>query len=232
MKGDIAEEIVHVRGIPQKVIIFLHGYIDNCECLNHRIEAFADSFDNTAFHIPESPLLCEIHENKRQWFSMHRFDPEDERKTVPSLEECLDFYERMTPGFEESYNVLQRYIENCLALYGLESKDLFLCGFSQGAMLAVYTALRMQEKIGGCVSFSGLLTSSKFFAKHKPNTPPFLLIHGTDDNLVRYSVMDYTKNKLESYGCDVQTYTVPQGQHRISEDGLKAATNFILGHTK
>ena len=232
MKGDIAEEIVHVRGMPQKVIIFLHGYIDNCECLNHRIEAFADSFDNTAFHIPESPLLCEIHENKRQWFSMHRFDPEDERKTVPSLEECLDFYERMTPGFEESYNVLQRYIENCLALYGLESKDLFLCGFSQGAMLAVYTALRMQEKIGGCVSFSGLLTSSKFFAKHKPNTPPFLLIHGTDDNLVRYSVMDYTKNKLESYGCDVQTYMVPQGQHRISEDGLKAATNFILGHTK
>lgn len=227
MKGDITEEIVHVRGIPQKVIVFLHGYIDNCECLNHRIEAFANSFDNTAFHIPEAPLLCEIHESKRQWFSMHRFDPNDDRKTVPSLEECLDFYDRMTPGFEESSTIVQRYIENCLNLYELESKDLCLCGFSQGAMLAIYTALRMKEKIAGCVSFSGLLTSAKFFTKHKPSTPPFLLIHGTADNLVRYSVMDYSKEQLEKLGCQVQTYTVADGQHRITEDGLQAATQFI-----
>ncbi len=229
MKGDITEEIVHVRGVPQKVIVFLHGYIDNCECLNHRIETFADSFDNTAFHIPEAPLLCEIHEGKRQWFSMHRFDPNDDRKTVPSLEECLDFYERMTPGFEESSTIVQRYIDNCLNLYGLEYKDLCLCGFSQGAMLAIYTALRMQEKIAGCVSFSGLLTASKFFAKHKPNTPPFLLIHGAADNLVRYSVMEYSKEKLESYGSAVQTYTVTDGQHRITEDGLQVAAKFIKG---
>lgn len=229
MKGNITEEIVHVRGVPQKVIVFLHGYIDNCECLNHRIETFVDSFDNTAFHIPEAPLLCEIHEGKRQWFSMHRFDPNDDRKTVPSLEECLDFYERMTPGFEESSTIVQHYIDNCLNLYGLEYKDLCLCGFSQGAMLAIYTALRMQEKIAGCVSFSGLLTASKFFAKHKPNTPPFLLIHGTADNLVRYSVMEYSKEKLESYGSAVQTYTVTDGQHRITEDGLQVAAKFIKG---
>lgn len=227
MKGEITEEIAHVKGLPQKLIIFLHGYIDNCECLNHRIEAFADSFDNTAFHIPEAPLLCEIHDSKRQWFSMHRFDPEDERKTVPTLEECLDFYERMTPGFEESYNVLRRYIDNCLNLYELDYQDLFLCGFSQGAMLSIYTALRLEERIGGCVSFSGLLTASRFFAKHKPSTPPFLLIHGTDDNLVRYSVMPYSQEKLESYGCKVETYSVSGGQHRITEDGLQAAKLFI-----
>ena len=227
MKGEITEEIAHVKGLPQKLIIFLHGYIDNCESLNHRIEVFADSFENTAFHIPEAPLLCEIHTSKRQWFSMHRFDPEDERKTVPTLEECLAFYEKMAPGFEESYNVLQRYMDNCLNLYELEYKDLYLCGFSQGAMLAIYSALRQEETIGGCVSFSGLLTSSRFFSKHKPSTPPFLLVHGTSDNLVRYSVMEYTKEKLTSYGCYVETYSVKDGQHRITEDGLSAAKLFI-----
>lgn len=232
MKGEITEEIAHVKGLPQKLIIFLHGYIDNCECLNHRIEAFADSFDNTAFHIPEAPLLCEIHEKKRQWFSMHRFDPDDERKTVPSLEECLAFYEKMTPGFEESYNILRRYIDNCLNLYELDYKDLFICGFSQGAMLAIYTALRLEEKVGGCISFSGLLTASGFFTKHHPNTPDFLLVHGTADNLVRYSVMDYTKEKLKSYGCKVKTYSVADGQHRITEDGLHAAKKFIMQHIK
>ena len=77
MKGLITEEIAHIRGIPRKLIIFLHGYIDNCECLNHRLDSFVESFDNTAVHLPEAPLLCEIHEGKRQWFSMHRFDPDD-----------------------------------------------------------------------------------------------------------------------------------------------------------
>lgn len=170
MKGLITEEIAHIRGIPRKLIIFLHGYIDNCECLNHRLDSFVESFDNTAVHLPEAPLLCEIHEGKRQWFSMHRFDPDDERKTVPSLDECLAFYERMTPGFEESSGYLNRYIDNCLDLYGLAPEDLYLCGFSQGAMLAIYTALRREENIGGCVSFSGLLTTSRFLKKE--NTVP------------------------------------------------------------
>lgn len=227
MSGLITEEIVHVKGNPQKLIVFLHGYIDNCECLNHRIDSFVNSFENTAIHLPEAPLPCEIHEGKRQWFSMHRFDPDDDRKTVPTLEECLGLYERMAPGFEESYQYLTRYIDNCLDLYQLEAKDLYLCGFSQGAMLAIYTALRREEMIGGCVSFSGVLATSKFFDKHKHSTPSVLLIHGTADNLVRYGVQEYTKNKLLSYGCPVETYTVPEGQHRITEDGLRAAENFI-----
>ena len=227
MKGLITEEIAHIRGIPRKLIIFLHGYIDNCECLNHRLDSFVESFDNTAVHLPEAPLLCEIHEGKRQWFSMHRFDPDDERKTVPSLDECLAFYERMTPGFEESSGYLNRYIDNCLDLYGLAPEDLYLCGFSQGAMLAIYTALRREENIGGCVSFSGLLTTSRFFEKKKHGTPPMLLIHGTADNLVRFGVRDDTAEKLRRYGCPVETYTVPDGQHRITEDGLIKAREFI-----
>ena len=230
MTGLITEEIAHIRGNPQKLIIFLHGYIDNCECLNHRIETFVDSFENTAFHMPEAPLLCEIHEKKRQWFSMHQFDPDDERKTVPSLDECLEHYERMALGFEESYQYLERYIDNCLDLYQLESKDLYLCGFSQGAMLAIYTALRRKEKIGGCISFSGLVATTSRFKKRKANTPPMLLIHGTADNLVRYGVLDYSVQKLSEYGCPVETYTVDGGQHCITADGLSKAEEFIKRH--
>lgn len=227
MNGLITEEVAHIRGNPQKLIIFLHGYIDNCECLSHRIEPFIDSFENTALHLPEAPLPCEIHESKRQWFSMHRFDPDDARKIVPTLDECLKIYESMGLGFEESFQYLNRYIDNCLDLYQLESKDLYLCGFSQGAMLAVYTALRRKETIGGCISFSGLLAASRIFEKHKPSTPPMLLIHGTADNLVRYGVQEYSAQKLRSYGCAVETYTVADGQHRITEDGMKTAKSFI-----
>ena len=223
----IREEIVHVKGFPKKLIIFLHGYIDNCESLNRRIVTFINSMDNVAFHLPEAPIKCEIYDHKRQWYSMHRFDPHDERKTVPKLEECVKVYASMGQGFDESYRYLSDYIETCLNEYQLEAKDLYLCGFSQGAMLALYTALRYPERIGGCVSFSGILATPEYFAKHKFQTPPVLLIHGDEDNLVRYGVMNYSAQHLRQLGCQVETYTTHGTQHRITEDGLKQAQNFI-----
>ena len=59
--------------------------------------------ENVAIHMPEAPVKCEIYQGKRQWYSMHRFDPDDERKTVATLEECTDIYARMGRGFDESY---------------------------------------------------------------------------------------------------------------------------------
>lgn len=223
----ISEEIVHVKGFPKKLIIFLHGYIDNCESLNRRITPFLNTINDTAIHLPEAPVNCEIYDYKRQWYSMHQFDPNDDRKTVPTLKECTDIYARMKKGFEESFTYLSEYIENCLNEYQLEAKDLILCGFSQGAMVALYTALRYPEQIGGCVSFSGVLATPDYFYKHEHQTPPFLLIHGNADNIVRYGVLDYTKEHLQKLNCTVETYTVENGQHKITEDGLKQAEQFI-----
>ena len=107
----VIEEIVHVKGFPKKLIIFLHGYIDNCESLNRRIVPFLNEINDMAIHLPEAPVDCEIYETKRQWFSMHRFDPEDTRKIVPTLEECTNIYASMKQGFEESYHYLNNYIE-------------------------------------------------------------------------------------------------------------------------
>ena len=223
----ISEEIVHVNGFPRKLVVFLHGYIDNCESLNRRIENWIDEMQDTAIHLPEAPLSCEIHPAKRQWYSMHRFDPDDERKTVATLEECTAIYAKMAPGFDESYRELDEYIDNCLNEYQLEPEDLYLCGFSQGAMLAIYTALRRPEKIGGCVSFSGVLATPEYFKKHTHSCPPFLLIHGTADNLVRYQCLNYTKEQLEFLNCPVETLSIPGESHRITEQGLQAAKDFI-----
>ena len=228
----VNEEIVHVKGFPKKLIIFLHGYIDNCESLNNRIVPFLNNMQDVAIHLPEAPIDCEIYERKRQWFSLHRFDPEDARKFVPTLQECTDIYARMTAGYEESYRYLSDYIDLCLNEYQLEAKDLFLCGFSQGAMLAIYTALRYPEKIGGCVSFSGILATPAYFEKHKHQKPPFFFFYGNEDNLVRYGVLSYSQEQLQRLGCEVETYTVKGGQHRITEDGLIEAENFIKNISK
>ena len=78
----ITEEIVHIKGLPKKLVVFLHGYVHCAEAVDHRISCLYDDLDDYAIHIPQAPEACEIHEEKRQWYSMHRFDAEDMRRQV------------------------------------------------------------------------------------------------------------------------------------------------------
>ena len=110
MKYEISEEVAHINGHPEKLVIFLHGYIDSDTSVDKRLSYLIDNLDNTAIHIPQAPLQCEIHERKRQWYSMHRFDPDDARKTVATMEECAGFYNRMGDGFNEAFMYLNPYI--------------------------------------------------------------------------------------------------------------------------
>ena len=223
----ITEEIVHVKGYPKKLVVFLHGYIDSSEAIDKTISLMIDNLNDVAIHIPQSPYICEIHENKRQWYSMHRFDPNDDRKTVETMEECVAFYELMGPGFREAFDYVNPYIDQCMNEYQLEAKDVYICGFSQGAMLALYTSLMRDEKIGGCVSFSGIVAPFKYLEKHHQSSPDMLLIHGDDDNLVRFEALGYTIEKLRQLGCNVETYIVRGGRHRITDDGLLVAAKYI-----
>lgn len=224
----ITEEIVHVKGYPKKLVVFLHGYIDCSEAIDKSIALLIDNLDDVAVHIPQSPFVCEVHENKRQWYSMHRFDPNDDRKIVPTLDECVAYYDRMSPGYREAFDYINPYIDRCLEEYGLDDSDLYLCGFSQGAMLAIYISLMRGKKIGGCVSFSGILAPSTYLKKHIQSAPDMLLIHGDDDNLVRFGALEFTATGLREMGCRVETYVIPGGRHRITDDGLLTAASYIF----
>ncbi len=223
----ITEEIVHVKGHPKRLVVFLHGYIDSSEVIDKTITPLIDKLDDVAVHVPQSPFMCEIHPNKRQWYSMHRFDPNDDRKTVPTLKECVAFYEKMAPGYREAFEYVNPYIDNCLDEYQLEDKDLYLCGFSQGAMLAIYISLMRENKIGGCISFSGIVSPAKFLLKHAKSSPDMLLIHGDEDNLVRFEALDFSKQNLQKMGCAVETYVIKGGRHRVTEDALDRTAKYL-----
>ena len=223
----ISEEIAHIKGIPKKLIIFLHGYIDSCDALNKKLSVLMDEMDNYAIHIPEAPLTCEVYDKKRQWYSMHRFDANDERKTVSTMDECIKIYNRMTLGLDETCNYLMPYIEGLLQEYDLEFKDLYILGFSQGAMVGLYTSLMCPSRIGGCVSFSGILAASKYVVDNYKNPTNVLLLHGDADNLVRFGALPFTKEKLEDIGCKVETFVIDGGNHAVTDAGLKQAVKFV-----
>ena len=223
----ISEEIVHVKGNPKKLVIFLHGYIDSASTLDKNLPMLIDKLDDVAIHIPEAPCECEIYSRKCQWYSMHRFDPDDERMRVKDFDKYVEIYNRMKPGLIDSFNFLEEYIEERLNMYGLTEKDLYVCGFSQGATLAIFTALRLRKKIAGCVSFSGILAPSTYLMEKYKSKPDILLIHNQDDTIVRFEALEFSKTKLQEIGCKVETVIGRIGQHRLTEKGLKATMEFI-----
>lgn len=223
----IREEIVYINGIPKKIVIFLHGYLDDADAINQRLSGFSDSLNDCAVHIPQAPFSCEVDSHLRQWYSMYRFDPEYERKNAPDMDSFVSYYNRMSLGLAETHGYLEPYIEQTLSEYGLGYKDLYLCGFSQGAMSAIYTALMLPQVIGGLISFSGIIAGHEYLQKNAISKPRTLLLHGAMDNLLRPESMGFTAKKLRQIGCPVNSFQIEDCKHHISSQAIKYATDFI-----
>jgi len=222
----ISEEIVYVCGIPQKVVVFLHGYQDCAEHIERKTIAL-QQIDGVALHIPQAPFVNEVDSSKKQWFSIRRFDPEDRRRTTSSWDEFVEYYNKMTLGLEEANHCVLQYVDSILSGYGLGYEDLILCGFSQGAMCALYSGLMCPHKIGGVISFSGILAASGYIEKHYKNRPECLLLHGMDDDKIRPDALAFTKQNLKELGCRVKTLEVENMPHKITEKAMDAAKMFI-----
>ena len=222
----IGEEIVHINGIPKKLIVFLHGYQDCAEHIERKTVLF-QSIDNVAFHIPQAPFINEIDAQKRQWFSIHQFDPDDRRRTTASWDEFVEYYNKMTVGLEEANHYILQYVDGLLSEYGLGYEDLFLCGFSQGAMCAAYSGLMCPHKIAGVISFSGILAAKGYVEQHNKSCPDFLLIHGSEDDKIRFDAMDFMKDNLQKLGCKATTLSINGAQHKIVDEGVEGAFRFI-----
>ena len=222
----IREEIAHINGIPKKVVVFLHGYQDDASHIDRR-SASLQKLNNVALHIPQAPIVSEIDKTKRQWYSMHQFDPDDRRRTTQSWNEFIEYYNRMTVGLEEAKQDILEYIDNLLLEYQLGYEDLFLCGFSQGAMCAIYSGLMCPHKLAGVISFSGILAARGYVEKHYCSKPDFLLIHGKEDNMVRFDSLQFTEQNLNHLGCRVEKFVAKDIGHRIPPEAVEKACDFI-----
>lgn len=228
----IREEIVHINGIPKKIIVFLHGYFDDADAIDNRLYGFAEGLSDCAIHIPQAPFICEIDNHFRQWYSMYRFDPEYERKTVTDMDKFISYYNKMSLGLAETFGYLQPYLEQTISEYNLGYEDLFLCGFSQGAMSAIYTALMLPQKIGGLISLSGIIAGHEYLQKHAQNYPDTLLLHGSEDKLLRSESLTFTAQKLREIGCRVQTHKINGAGHLVTSESIAHAIDFIRHHVK
>jgi phospholipase/carboxylesterase len=198
------------RGAPPKnLVIFLHGYGADGNDLIGLAPHWASLLPEAEFLSPHAPFPCELFFG-RQWFA----------------------FEGRTPGMilaetRTAAAILNDYIDAELARRDLSEDRLALVGFSQGAMLALFVALRRARAVEAVVGYSGALIGPETLAAELRARPRVLLVHGDSDPVVPYPSHSLAVEALREAGVPVTAETRRGLQHAIDDRGLSLGGRFI-----
>lgn len=195
---------------PEKMVIFLHGVGSDANDLIDLAENFSVIFPKAVFLSPNAPFPYDLYPMGYQWFSLK------DRSSSSMIQ-----------GIEIAIPILQNYIEENLAKYGLNFYDLILVGFSQGAMMALQIAPRFKESCFAVVGFSGALINMKGLIREKKSNPPICLIHGDKDEVVTIDNHFASVNALRSLGLLKEEYVIKNMGHSINFEALAKAIKFL-----
>jgi phospholipase/carboxylesterase len=88
---------------------------------------------------------------------------------------------------EASRQLLLRFIDEAVGAYGTDPRQVYLMGFSQGAIMSASVALTVPEVVAGAVLMSGRILPEirpLIADDSRLSGLPFLVIHGTADNVL------------------------------------------------
>lgn len=203
-------EIAPKSGTVKHVVIFLHGVGSNGDDLIELGHMVQDALPDTQFLSPNGAQPFDQAPFGYQWFSLR------ERSQ-----------EKMLAGAREAAPVVNRYIDEVKARFGVNDRQIALVGFSQGTMMALYAGLRRESALAAIVGFSGAMLGGEELAK---NDTPVCLIHGEYDEVVPYAALAHAKMHLEKASIAVETHARPNLGHSIDGPGLETMVKFLRTH--
>jgi len=200
---------------PTHLFFCFHGYGSNANDMGGIASLFVENdtkLNNTLVICLNAPDLWEngINEENRQWFSLRSMEEKDIYNGLISIKEVI---------FNE--------IEFWLKKYNLSYKDIFLMGFSQGAIISLFYGLRMPEKIAGVISFSGTLIGAKNLNEELKSKPEICLIHGNEDEVLDCSYSKIANRILDSLGIKNILYIIDGLNHSIDDRSFEKAFLFV-----
>lgn len=212
MKKLDGPHITPASGKAKQMVIFLHGYGANGDDLLGIGEEWKEALPDTVFLGPHAPDICEASPYGYQWFSIREIDGKafERDKMV----------EHVAP-------VLNAYIDEQLQKWGVPENKLAVVGFSQGAMMAMYTMPRRKAACAGVIGYSGILLDAAGLKGAGVVKMPVLAIHGDADSIVPPKYLAGVQEGFSGAGFDVETIMRPNLAHGIDQFGLIRGVEFI-----
>lgn len=192
----------------KQLVVFLHGYGADGADLIEIGRQWARLLPDAAFVAPNAPERCAQSPTGRQWFPLTSRDPTERWRGVV----------KARPGLDE-------FLDAELAKTGLDDSKLALVGFSQGTMMALHAGLRRPRAPACILGFSGVIVGPEHLAEAtarspKGETPPVLLIHGDEDQVIPVDALFMSSEALAKAGLPNQWHLSAGVGHGIDNGGL------------
>lgn len=130
---------------------------------------------------------------------------------------------------EASLKTLITFLTEAITVYGADPKQVYLMGFSQGAIMSASVALIQPELVAGVVLMSGRIPSEirpLIASNEKLSGLPFLVVHGTADRVLPITYGRATRELLSSLPVDLTYHEYPMG-HQVSQESLSEVTTWL-----
>lgn len=131
--------------------------------------------------------------------------------------------------FEQSRQKILEFIDELVSEYDLDKEKVYLCGFSQGAIMSLSALLTEPKKFAGVVAMSGrampeMLPEQKDFDTLKDF--PVLITHGVFDQVLPIENGRATNEIFSRLPVDLEykEYTMA---HEISQESLRDVSNWL-----
>jgi phospholipase/carboxylesterase len=213
---------------PRNLVIFLHGYNGTLEDHQYAVDWLKKYLKNAILITPQAPEICDKNPQKRQWFGMLKYDPENLRRSQKtSIRDIFSIYDAAAAEIDSCADKINDFVSTQQKKYDIDDGNTFIIGFSQGAMLSIYAALIRPTPLGSVFALSGLVAAEKKLVQKISSYSPIYMFHGTEDMKVQYKTLPHSVKCLQKLHVPVK-YTVYQDlAHQISEEEIKAAAEII-----
>lgn len=126
----------------------------------------------------------------------------------------------------------QKMVEQLIAkeiTRGIESKNILLAGFSQGAVIAYMTGLSYPKALAGIIALSGYLPFAEKLlasASEDKHHMPIFIGHGTEDPIVSFHLGKTADDTLRQADFNVtfKSYDMP---HTVNEEEVKDLRHWL-----
>jgi phospholipase/carboxylesterase len=209
-------------GQAKQLVVLLHGYGANGDDLIELGQHWRNLLPDAAFVAPHAHELCPGAPGGRQWFALSAARGVDDARSADDR----------WRGAEAARPVIDAFLDEELAKYGLDESRLALGGFSQGAMMTLHVGLRRPKAPAALIGFSGLLVGPERLAEASARDsrgapPPILLIHGDQDPMIPVDAMFIAADQLAAAELPAQWHLSMGVGHGIDAGALRHAGLFL-----
>ena len=195
----------------QQLILLFHGVGSNARSLAALGQAYARAFPQAQVVALDAPHESELAPGGRQWFSVRDVSEDNRPERVAAS----------LPAFEYAVRHWQQQS-------GVDAAGTALVGFSQGAIMALASALRPEPVAARVIAIAGRFARLPEQPLHEGSTVH--LLHGKADTVMPYRHVIEGALRLKTLGADFTADVLPFIGHELHPDLVALAVEKLQQH--